>query len=341
MTLDAACEGAGAPLDSRMVDPSPRPLLATLALALGLALGGCASTLATAPVRFDDQSASQETLEIEGLASCRPEQPDELTLNPDEPLVVIVHGCFSSGGAFRELAEVFEFHGQQTACFNYDDRWGLRPTADRLRTVLDNLGRRMAEQEIVVLGHSQGGMVSRIAMSDVESDRQPPAGRYRLVTVSSPLNGIDAAAHCGLPWLHWISLGITSGVCQAITGSKWPDIHPRSGFWTDPDPLNANVSEHLMIVSDEEGSCRRRDDDGECEEDDFVFTVTEQDNPRITADGRVTALTIEAGHVAIVGERGLTYPQRLIEALQAHAVMRPTPVDQQVAFESMIRRVYF
>lgn len=306
-----------------------------------LVLAGCAAPLATAPVRFADPSTDQETFEIEGLASCRPDQPDELTLRTDEPLVVIVHGCFSSGGAFRELAEVFEFHGQQTACFNYHDRRGLRPTADRLRTVLDTLGRRMPEQEIVVLGHSQGGMVSRIAMSDAEGERPPPAGRYRLVTVSSPLNGIDAAAHCGLPWLHWLSLGITSGVCQAITGSKWPDIHPRSGYWTDPHPLSDGVSEHLMIVSDEEGSCRRQDDEGRCEEDDFVFTTTEQANPRITADERVTAVTIEAGHVAIVGENGISHPAQLIEALQEHGVMRPTPPDQQVAFESMIRRVYF
>jgi len=306
-----------------------------------LVLAGCAAPLATAPVRFADPSKDQETLEIEGLASCRPDQPEALTLRTDEPLVVIVHGCFSSGGAFRELAEVFEFHGQQTACFNYHDRRGLLPTADRLRTVLDTLGRRMPEQEFVVLGHSQGGMVSRIAMSEVESDRPPPAGRYRLVTVSSPLNGIDAAAHCGLPWLHWLSLGITSGVCQAITGSKWPDIHPRSGYWTDPHPLSDGVSEHLMIVSDEAGSCRRRDDEGECEEDDFVFTTTEQQNPRITADERVRAVTIEAGHVAIVGENGISHPAQLIEALQEHGVMRPTPPDQQVAFESMIRRVYF
>jgi hypothetical protein len=306
-----------------------------------LALLSCAGPLATAPVRFDDRSTEQQTLAIEGLGSCSPDQPDELTLRTDAPLVVIVHGCFSSGGAFRELAQVFEFHGQQTACFNYHDRRGLRPTADRLRTVLDHLGRRMPDQQIVVLGHSQGGMVSRIAMSDVESDQEPPAGRFRLVTVSSPLNGIDAAAHCGLPWLHWLSLGITSGVCQAITGSKWPDIHPRSGFWTDPDPLSEGVSEHLMIVSDERGTCRRRDEEGECEEDDFVFTTTEQANPRITADERVTAVTIEAGHVAIVGEHGASHPAKLIEALQAHGVMLPTPPELQVAYEAMIRRVYF
>ena len=313
------------------------------ATVLALAAWGCAGPLATTPVRFagtTTQGGENESFTLEGLASCRADQPSELTLDPAKPLAVIVHGCFSSGGAFRQLAEVFEFHGQQTACFNYDDRWGLRPTADRLRTVLDALGNRM-EQDIVVLGHSQGGMVSRIAMSAIESDQPPPTGRFRLVTVSSPLNGIDAAAHCGLPWLHWLSLGITTGVCQAITGSKWPEIHPRSGFWTRPDPLNEGVVEHLMIVSDEQGSCRRRDDEGDCEEDDFVFTTTEQRNPRIVSDERVREVTIEAGHVAIVGENGASHPAQLIDTLQEHGVMLPTPPDQRTAFEAMIQRVYF
>jgi len=303
---------------------------------------GCAGALATAPVRFAASGPSQsEPIVIEGLASCSTDQPAELTLQPDEPLVVIVHGCFSSGGAFRQLAEVFEFHGQQTACFNYHDRRGLRPTAALLRESLDALGRQMPEQEIVVLGHSQGGMVARLAMSEIETEVAPPTGTFRLVTVSSPLNGIDAAAHCGLPWLHWLSLGITTGICQAITGSKWPEIHPRSGFWTDPRPLSEGVTGHLMIISDEQGSCRRQDDDGECEEDDFVFTTTEQNNPRIVVDPRVTPVTIEAGHVAIVGENGLSHPALLIEALQEHGVMLPTPPDQRTAFESMIQRVYF
>ena len=51
--------------------------------------------------------------------------------------------------------------------------------------------------------------------------RMSESQNYRLVTVSSPFSGIDAASHFVMTWLHIVTLGITAGVCQAITGSKW------------------------------------------------------------------------------------------------------------------------
>jgi hypothetical protein len=261
-------------------------------------------------------------------------------LDPKKPIVVIVHGCFSSGSAFRSLAEVFEFHGQQTVCFNYDDRDGLRPTAARLRHVLDALQRRAPNQELVLLGHSQGGLIARIALATMSTSLTQGPG-LRLVTVSSPLSGIRAASHCGLSWLHWLSLGVTTGICQAVTGSKWPEIHPRSAYWAQPEALQREVREHIMIVTDEADTCRKRGADDQCEEDDFVFTTQEQLNSRILADERARAVTVRAGHVEIVGENGRNVPEQLIRIFQREAILAPTAPERESSLRALLQRIYF
>jgi hypothetical protein len=197
----------------------------------------------------------------------------------------------------------------------------------------------MPGQEVVVLGHSQGGLISHIALSNIEQSGRAPEARYRLVTVSSPFSGIEAASHCGLTWLHILSLGITTGICQAIAGSKWTEIHPRSDLWTDPNPLHDSVEEHLAIVTDEENTCRRRDEDGDCEEDDFVFSTDEQVNERLLRGARVSQRTIAAGHVEIVGENGVR-PEKLIRVLQEADVLNETSPEQEQALARLLAGLF-
>jgi hypothetical protein len=311
-------------------------LRAVVPVASAVTLAACVSAGTTVPVVFGDGG---DELRVEGIAPCTPEQPARIDLDPEKPLVLIVHGCFSSGGQFKQLSEVFRLHGQQTLCFNYDDRNSLRGTALRLRRAIDELGRRMVGQEIVVLGHSQGGLISRIALSNIEPEAPDPGTQHRLVTVSSPFSGIDAAEHCGWTWLHIVSLGITTGICQAIAGAKWTEIHPGDSLWDEPDPLQASVADHLQIVTDEEGTCRERDEDGECDEDDFVFSLSEQTNPLLLEDDRVSSTTVGAGHVEIVGENGIQ-PRKLIEILQQRQILNPTPPEMTEALQALLQRIF-
>lgn len=291
--------------------------------------------LPSAPLRFDDTT---DPLVAEGFGACADEQPESISLDSDEPLVVIVHGCLSSGQEFKKLSEVFAFHGQQTVCFNYDHRRTLRGTATRLRRGLDALRQRVPNREITLLGHSQGGLVSRIALAElVEVDTRQRD--LRLVTVSSPFSGIRSARHCGLPWLHVLSLGITVAICQGIAGANWVEIHPRSRYWTRPNSLDPGVYEHLQIVTDEEGTCRRYDDDGTCAEDDLVFSVREQENAVIADDPRVRTTRIEAGHAQVVGS-GDVEPHALIEVLQSHEVIAPTPPEREAELTRLIRELF-
>jgi pimeloyl-ACP methyl ester carboxylesterase len=306
---------------------------AALAIVLATSASACARNApTTTPLQFQ---APLDPLVAEGFGACAPDQPASISLDSDQPLIVIVHGCLSSGREFKKLSEVFAFHEQQSICFNYDHRRTLRGTAVRLRRGLDRLRERVPERKITVLGHSQGGLVARIALAELEDAVEPEQHDLRLVTVSSPFSGIQSARHCGQTWLHVLSLGITVAICQGIAGANWVEIHPKSRYWTDPHALDAGVFEHLQIVTDEAGSCRTRRDDGSCKEDDLVFTVDEQVNAKMVRDSRVERTEIRAGHARVVGSDG-TEPRALIHALQRYDVLATTPPDRLASLTELV-----
>lgn len=299
---------------------------------------GSAPSSGVPAVRFGENSPS---LVIEGLDECDDDGSSELHIDPAKPLVVVVHGCNASGGRFRALAHVFEAHGQQTVCYNYDDRDSLVDTSARLTEALQILKSQLGDQPVTVLGHSQGGLVARRAL--VATDGAPGVssgtGPLRLVTVSSPFNGINASSHCSMLTLHILSLGISAGLCRAIAGDKWTEIHPDAAFMRTPGSLDGTVREHLEVVTDERNTCRVVDDMGKCTEDDFVFTVNEQRNQAVEQDRRVASVTVKAGHVEIVGSEDLP-PLKLIELLQHNGVLAPTPDDKKDVVAALLRKLY-
>lgn len=282
------------------------------------------------------QGGAVEAERVPGLYPCSVRGPGVVELDPARPLTVLVHGCRSSGERFKTLAQVFEAHGQQTICFNYNDRDSINTSATQLATALSALQRRLAPHELTVLGHSQGGLIARRAL---QADlRRPLVTRdgftYRLVTVSAPFSGINASADCGKTWLHVLSLSVTVGVCLAVTGNKWTEIPPGSKFLSNPTPLVG--ARHLQIVTDERDSCRTRRADGSCAVDDFVFGLDEQDSSVVTASANVTSVRVQSGHAAVVGEDGAP-PLRLIEVLQQQGVLAQTPVN---GLSELLSRLY-
>lgn len=313
------------------------PMRVGTAFRLGVALLGL-TACGGAPIRSVPVDLGDGPIALEGFAPCSDAPSSQVDLTSEEPLVVIVHGCFASGAQFRAMSELFELNGQRTVCFNYDDRHSLRHTARTLRRGLDTIRHGAPGREITVLGHSQGGLVSRIALSEVGGENDE-GGDIHLVTVSSPFSGIAAAEHCGFVWLHILSFGITPGICQAITGHKWTEIHPSARLWREPRPLDPIVLSHLQILTDEHGTCRRLNHAGECEEDDYVFSLHEQRNEELEADDRFRSRTLEAGHAEVTGSDG-SVPRALIEALHGEGVLeRPTP-ERALAFEHLLQRIF-
>lgn len=309
--------------------------MALLAMTL---CGGC-SAVVHRSIRIDPGGGSE--LRIEGVDACDDFANPAVHLDPAKPLVLLVHGCKASSARFRHLARIFEAHGQQTLCFNYGYRGRIASGAKALGRVVGALAGRLEYPEVTLIGHSQGGLVARRAMVVVDGQAGETLGRssLRLVTVSSPFNGIESSSHCGITALHVLSLGITAAVCQAIAGSIWPEIHPRSEFVTKPGDLLDAVSEHLMIVTDERESCRRFSADARCLEDDYVFSVEEQRNERLIENPRVADLEVRAGHAAIIGDENRP-PRQLMAILQKRGIMNPTPPDREVAVQVLLSRLY-
>ena len=280
------------------------------------------------------------TAQIVSLSNCTHPDSDELRLNSQEPVTVIVHGCFSSAGRFRSLADVFAFHGQQTVCFSYDDRDSLTNSSKELITAIEELSAVLKKPDITVIGHSQGGLVARRALIEDRSDRLAIGDvEIELATISTPFGGIGAAAHCGSKTLAWLSLGLVKPLCQIITGRKYRDIPANSDFILQPGQLVPSVNRHIKIVTDEVDTCRVYDERGACREDDFVFSVDEQNQHIVDADEGMLALLVKAGHVEIVGDAN-TVPVKLIGILQQQGVLRATPEDAAEELAKLLANLY-
>jgi len=301
-------------------------------LAACVLVSTCAAPATRTPVRFP-QGGDLSAL---GLAPCDPSQR-EMLLAPNRPVTLLVHGCNASGGKFRILSQVFEAHGQQTVCFNYNDRDSMEASARQLRKAIAALLERPGRPELNILGHSQGGLVARRALVGAAniSAVHPQEATIRLVTVSSPFDGIKASADCGSLGYRVLTLGLTAAICRLAVGSKWNEIHPRAEFIRTPGPLGEAVSIHIAVQTDEAGTCLRRNDQGRCTQGDFVFSLEEQHNASIETDHRLASRQLKAGHSEVVGQDGAA-PWKLIRLLQAEKILNETPPDKR---EAIARRI--
>lgn len=306
-----------------------------------LALAACAShpVDSTAPLETSRLPAPDRLVQIPGLGPCTGQADRTLALNSAQPVTILVHGCFGSAGKFRALAQVLAFHGQQTACFSYDDRASLMASSGQLASAVDQLSGHLKMPAITVLGHSQGGLVARKGLIAERADPVRSAAELRLVTVSAPFAGIRAAGPCGNPAYRIAALGLLDLACWAVSGDKWHEITAASNFIRQPGELVPGVRQHLKIATDEAQICRRQDEAGRCLKDDFVFTLAEQYFPPVDQAPGVRAIDLKAGHAGVVGENG-EVPQELIAILQREGVIRPTEAARVSALQDLLRRLY-
>ena len=305
-------------------------------------LGGCANREPLDPAYYNIEPGrlppTNLTLNIPGLGPCTDNPDRSLHLDATQPVNVLVHGCFGSSGQFRGLAQVLAFHGQQTACFTYDDRAGLLRSATDLRLAVDQLAGQTSTAQITVIGHSQGALIARKSLTDLPTPPPVRKADLRLVTISGPFDGIASAETCGKTWLYPFTLGLLPASCYLVTGAKWADITFSSRFIREPGALAPQVGSYLKIDTDERDSCRR-EEGGRCVEDDDIFSLAEQRNPLVDTDKRTKRVEIRAGHVEIVGDKRVA-PTKLIAMLQQQGVLRETEPTRMSAFSQLLAQVY-
>lgn len=304
-------------------------------------LAGCASLpinpTALEPIDRSRLPAPDVALAIPDLGPCDDGPDRTLHLDSRAPVTVLVHGCFSSAGRFRALAQVHAFQGRQALCFSYDDRATLSDSAERLQTALRALAAQTPNREFRLLGHSQGGLVARRALTATKA--LPADAHLQLATISSPFSGIAAADHCGSKLLRRASLGVVNAICNLVTGAKWREITATSDFIRSPGALAPQVTAYLKVETDERDSCRRRRDDGGCDEDDFVFSLDEQRQPVVDRSGPIAVREVRAGHVEIVGDHS-NVPDKLLGILQQHDFLGPIEPARSTAFNALLQRLY-
>ena len=318
---------------------SPIPAM----LLLAVTLCGCASSPLPGALDVKDPGrlpTAQRVVSVAGLRPCNDGPERTLKIDPDQPINILVHGCNGSTGRFRTLAEVLAFHGQQTACFEYDDRDSLMVSSGQLARAVDTLALHQNTPQITVIGHSMGGLVARKAL--IDSHPTPSRNAQvdlRLVTVSAPFSGIASARMCAAPALRVATLGLNDLLCWLVSGDNWYEITSASGFIRNPGTLIPQVRSHLKIATDERGTCRRRNDSDQCIEDDYIFSLGEQRYPPAIPTPRTTDVEVAAGHVEIVGESGVT-PYKLINVFQREGIIRATPPERQAAFQALLTELY-
>ncbi len=280
------------------------------------------------------------SVQVPQLGPCTDAPDQALALDSSRPVTVLVHGCTGSAGSFRSLAQLYAFHGQQAICFNYDGRASLLSSSEQLVTALGALAQKMRNRNVTVIGHSMGGLLARKAMEGDHRAAWERAGLdVNLVTVSAPVSGIAVANHCGYRALHWASFGTVPLVCWAITGDNWREINPSSEFIRRPGPLVDSVRRYVKVVTDERDSCRRRDATGACLQSDFIFSLPEQYQPVIDGYPRLSNVQVAAGHVEIVGYKGMA-PRKLVSILQEQGVLAETPPGRGVALDRLLAELY-
>lgn len=311
---------------------------------LAFFLTGCSSSFSYIPEPHPLDTSKlplpDKIVAIPNLSACTDSEDKSLHLNSASPVTVLVHGCNGSAGRFRSLAQLYAFHGQQTACFSYDDRDSLVDSAEKLSVALNKLAEVTDTNNITLLGHSMGGLISRRALAlDYAPSEALSAKNVELITVSAPFAGIEAASHCGMEPLHWLTLGVVPSVCWAITGNNWFEITSSSNFINKPEPLSPLVQRHIKVVTNEEGSCRRSNEQGQCLESDDIFDVAEQYQQQVDSSANVIDVQVDAGHVEIVGYKDVA-PEKLISILQEFGALAKTPEEQSSAFSELLSKLY-
>ena len=306
---------------------------------------GCATISKDPALLTFDQSKlppANVSLSIPGLGPCTNNPDRTLHLNSQQPVTVLVHGCRGSTGNFRALAEVMAFHGQQTACFTYNDRASLMVSSAQLAASLDTLTGQTRNKEVTVIGHSQGALIARKALvAERPQPMRSSDAKLRLVTISGPFSGIASAQQCGkpTPLMMVLTLGLVQPLCKIVSGDKWFEITSASNFIRQPGELLGQVQTHLKIDTDERGTCRQFNEAGVCTESDYVFSLDEQIHAPVDETAGLKKIEVKAGHVEIVGDQRVA-PRKLIAVLQQNGILNPTEEKRSAAFSRLLTRLY-
>ncbi len=154
--------------------------------------------------------------------------------------VVFVHGIGGSPQDFKQLIPRLDRSRYQAWFFAYPSGFRLGKASTALASLLDLTMRRYDVEQVHIVAHSMGGLVSRDAIFKISELRGGrPVGRF--ISISTPWGGHGAAKsglrHLRYPVPSWIDMAPGSAFLTGIWKNKLPCPHWLIfGFDTKPLP---------------------------------------------------------------------------------------------------------
>ncbi len=156
--------------------------------------------------------------------------------DPSKIPVVFVHGASGYPQQFAYLASLLDGTRFQPWVFHYPSGQRLQAVADTLADVLDELRSTYRPRGAVVVAHSAGGLVARMAVRQRDGDEREGLVKL-LVTISTPWQG-HAGATRGVDRSPvvvpaWLDMARGSKFIEALDASRLPaglELHLFFGY---------------------------------------------------------------------------------------------------------------
>ena len=137
--------------------------------------------------------------------------------DPQQALVIVVHGFNSSPERFEPLAEAFRQAGLLSATYSYPDDQPIADSARQLSTDLKKLYIDHPKRPIHLVTHSMGGLVSRCV---IEQPDLNPGNVTKLIMIAPPSHGSLLANFAfGIDILDHATSGSDSRRCNSVLRS--------------------------------------------------------------------------------------------------------------------------
>lgn len=135
-----------------------------------------------------------------------------------DKLVVLVHGLEGGLGSYQNLAPAFEAEGWFPLQLVYPNDAEISFAGNYLKTQLSLLSQRDNQPRIVIVGHSLGGIVSWLAITELEHDHRVTD----LVTLGTPFGGSQLA-------IFHKELEFSDALIKLVKGNWEPQDLDRDG----------------------------------------------------------------------------------------------------------------
>jgi triacylglycerol esterase/lipase EstA (alpha/beta hydrolase family) len=245
MTGTDELDGSLLPVLVAGAEPEPTPRWTAAVARAGRAVGGAVwgalrgvgGATRTAVLAIDpDIRRDLARWPLMGLISAGPRHRPVVARRDDGARpIVFVHGLGGHPGNFLPLKTFLGLRGRSRTYAVGLSAKGLEGKAAQLRAYIAQVVEANGlgdDDRIDLVGHSQGGVVARLALLDLETSMRVA----NLVTMGSPHGGTQAARFAGLEDCYDLRPG--SAVMEALaTQLPWHGATRLVCFWSESDPI--------------------------------------------------------------------------------------------------------